>query len=309
MLHDSAGLEGARLEAAAPPDWFAEALHLHPERGFVEVDGAQIETLAWGDRGKPGLMLLHGNSAHADWWSFIAPFFADTHRVGAISWSGMGRSDWRERYSIEGHVREALAGAETLGVFESSLKPVFVGHSFGGGVLMQLAASHGERLKRAVILDNGARPGGSEPMARQRTRPNAIYPTFEMALSRYRLAPAPVVAADYVTGHLAAHALREIVGPDGAKGWRWAFDPFAGASRGSDHIFRAAEMVRTSKCPLTFVRGAQSRLMSPESLAYSCALAPSGSYGLEMPAAGHHMMADHPLAFITLLRTILAAEP
>ena len=47
-----------------------------PERSFVEVDGAGIELLTWGDQGKPGILFLHGNGAHADWWSFIAPFFA-----------------------------------------------------------------------------------------------------------------------------------------------------------------------------------------------------------------------------------------
>src|SRR3712207_9584205 len=62
--------------------------------------------------GKPGLLFLHGNGAHADWWSFIAPFFADTHRVAALSWSGMGGSDHRERYSIDGFVAEAFGVAE-----------------------------------------------------------------------------------------------------------------------------------------------------------------------------------------------------
>src|SRR3546814_12969675 len=64
----------------------------------LEVSGTAIETLAWGERGKPGLLFLHGNGGHADWWRFIAPFFASDWRVGAISWSGMGRSGWRKSY-------------------------------------------------------------------------------------------------------------------------------------------------------------------------------------------------------------------
>ena len=47
------------------------------------------------------LVFLHGNGAHADWWSFIAPFFAKDWRVAAISWAGMGGSGWREAYSAE----------------------------------------------------------------------------------------------------------------------------------------------------------------------------------------------------------------
>ena len=40
-------------------------------------DDADIELLTWGEIGKPGLIFVHGNSAHSDWWSFIAPFLAD----------------------------------------------------------------------------------------------------------------------------------------------------------------------------------------------------------------------------------------
>ena len=48
----------------------------------------------------------NGNGAHADWWSFIAPFFAAHYRVAALSWSGMGGSDWREHYTLEAFVDE-----------------------------------------------------------------------------------------------------------------------------------------------------------------------------------------------------------
>ena len=78
-----------------------------PERSFVAVEGARVETLAWGERGKPGLMFLHGGAAHADWWSFIAPFFARERRVVAPSFTGMGRSDWRPAYDFRQFVREA----------------------------------------------------------------------------------------------------------------------------------------------------------------------------------------------------------
>ena len=68
-----------RFDGENPPAarWFAAAIAREPERSTYEVDGAAIELLTWGDVGKPGLLFLHGNAAHADWWSFIAPLFAD----------------------------------------------------------------------------------------------------------------------------------------------------------------------------------------------------------------------------------------
>ena len=88
-----AAYHGARPPA---PAWFDDAIANEPERTFIEVEGARIELLAWGERGKPGLIFLHGGAAHADWWSFIAPFFAaerrvrgaDLHRHGTLGLAG-----------------------------------------------------------------------------------------------------------------------------------------------------------------------------------------------------------------------------
>ena len=71
-----APLAAFRGQKPPAPAWFERVVAIEPERTFVAVEGAQVETLAWGERGKPGLIFLHGGAAHADWWSFIAPFFA-----------------------------------------------------------------------------------------------------------------------------------------------------------------------------------------------------------------------------------------
>src|SRR6187431_2773691 len=118
----------AQFRGAKPPapQWFDEAIAHTPERTFVDVRGAAIETLAWGERGKPGLLFLHGNGASADWWSFIAPFFAATHRVAAFSLSGMGGSGWRDRYSYDLYIDEAFAVADATGLFAAPAKPIVI---------------------------------------------------------------------------------------------------------------------------------------------------------------------------------------
>ena len=66
--------------------------------------------------------------AHAEWWNFIGPYFAKTHRVIAMNLGGMGESDWKKKYSIESW------GDEIVGVCkkEKLKKPIIVGHSLGG---------------------------------------------------------------------------------------------------------------------------------------------------------------------------------
>src|ERR1700754_2659259 len=105
-------------EPPPAPAWFAKALAASPERALLPTPRGRIETLTWGERGKPGLLLVHGNTAHADWWSFIAPLFSADYRVSAMSLAGMGDSDWRDRYSSEDFCADAEAVACATGLYE-----------------------------------------------------------------------------------------------------------------------------------------------------------------------------------------------
>jgi pimeloyl-ACP methyl ester carboxylesterase len=139
----------AALGGATPecPRWFRDALALQPARSWHDVQGARIETLAWGERGRPGLLLLHGKMAHAQWWNFIAPFFAGAHRVVALSFGGMGGSDWRPSYSVATMADEAMVVGEHEGLFDSAVPPLIVGHSFGGFVSLLCAQQHGSTAR------------------------------------------------------------------------------------------------------------------------------------------------------------------
>ncbi len=292
---------------AAEPAWFRSAIALQPARGFTRVDGARIETLIWGERGKPGLLFLPGNSAQADWWSFIAPFFAGAFRVAAISWSGMGRSDWRENYSIEQHMREAWLCAEDAGLFDCAVKPVFAAHSFGGGIAMKCARYHGERLRKAVIVDNGVWLGDLPPA--RPGPPHRVYTDRAEAIARFRLRPEQSCANPYLLNYIAQHAIAEVRDPrDGSAGWTWRFDPQAQQSRGNRHMEESHDTVRNAACPLAFIHGDRSRLMSPRRVAETRAAAPAGSVFVGIPDCAHHVMVDQPLALVTALRLLVAPE-
>ena len=126
---------------------FERAIADEPERTFVMVEGARVKTLAWGDPASRGSYFLHGGAAHADWWSFIAPFFARERRVVAPTFTGMGRSGWRAGYDFGQFVREAKAAGRAAGAYEAG-PPAVVGHSFGGRMAVGLAHYFGEELKR-----------------------------------------------------------------------------------------------------------------------------------------------------------------
>ena len=289
---------------AAPPApaWFASALAHAPERSRIEVDGAGIEVLTWGERGKPGLLLLHGNGAHADWWSFIAPFFAADYRVAAFSWSGMGGSDHRPAYSIEGFVAEMFAVVEAAGL-DAAGPPLVVGHSFGGFPMMAAVHAHGERLAAAVIVDTPFRqpgePGGRPPNATN--RPHRIYPTLTEALARFRFAPPQGCPNPFIADFMARKSLVEV-----ESGWTWRFDPFLW------HRFEVGNersLLADSKCPVALIWGERSLLMPPERIAAMRALLPPDMPAVAIPNAEHHVMVDQPLAFVSALRALFAGWP
>lgn len=297
--------------AGAPPpapQWFRDAIAQAPERTFHEVDGVRIEALSWGEAGKPGLLLLHGGAAHADWWSFLAPFFAGDYRVTALSWSGMGRSGWRPAYSIDGYVTEMLAIAERTGLFAGPLKPVVLAHSFGGLPTIRAAARHGDRLGGAILLDapiqtpaqRARRDARKSAPAPRETR---IYASQAEALLRFRFQPAQKCENPFIADFIARGSLREVEQSHGGKGWTWCFDPFMWSKLARSDT--EADL-QTAACPLAILWGQQSRLFPPDVIAYVRAIAPAGTQFVEIPAAEHHVMVDQPLAIVTAVRALLA---
>jgi len=291
----------ARFAGALPPApaWFEQAIAVEPKHGFVDVEGARIHYLHWGDRAKPGLLLAHGNGAHAHWWSFIAPFLARDYNVAAIDFSGMGDSDWRTGgYAMEVFVREQLAVAEQTGMFALAEPPVISGHSFGGFVTILTGALHGERLAGTVLIDSPVnppdRPRGQPPQFRA----HKVYPTLAAALARFRLLPPQTSDNPFILDYVARRSLRAVEG-----GYSWKFDP---------HIWRnftigdMAARLKATRCRIAVLRGEHSILMPAEVGAYMFNLLGRSAPVVDIPEAQHHVMLDQPLALVAALRTLLA---
>jgi pimeloyl-ACP methyl ester carboxylesterase len=288
-------LHGRRPEA---PAWFRWAIAHLPEERWVSVDGARIEALSWGRTGAPGLLFIHGNLAHARWWSFIAPFFAEKYRVTALSLSGMGGSDHRPVYSMERFGREALAVAEETGLFEAEVGPVILGHSAGAGPTALLSDVAGDRLSGIVILDSGIRPPEMMPPQPPPRESSRIYPTLEEALASYRFAPPQRSELLFIVDWIARHAIKPVEG-----GWTWRFDPKMFSqirASGAWHHLLAA------RCPMAFINGSRSRLTTPDRVVYVRSQAPEGTPFITVPDAAHHLMVDQPLAVVTAIRAVLA---
>src|SRR5215213_6577412 len=108
MVMDVSG-PGLDAPAAPAPAWFTDALAVPFTDEEVDVAGTDVHYLAWGERGRRGLVFVHGGGAHAHWWSPIAATFADELRVLALDLSGHGDSGHREAYALEQWTDEVMA--------------------------------------------------------------------------------------------------------------------------------------------------------------------------------------------------------
>jgi lipase len=104
----------------------------------------------WGDANAPPLVCLHGVTGHGERFRQLAEErWASRFRVIAPDLRGHGRSGWEPPWSFSTHVADVIETIDALGLEQ----PDWVGHSWGGRLVLEMAAAHPQRMRRAVLLD------------------------------------------------------------------------------------------------------------------------------------------------------------
>jgi lipase len=109
---------------------------------------ADLHVHRYGPSGPIQMLAIHGLTGHGQRWAHLAGFVPEIS-FAAPDLLGHGRSSWAAPWSIDANV-SALAGL----LDELAADPVLVvGHSFGGGVAIHLAAAHPDRVAALLLLD------------------------------------------------------------------------------------------------------------------------------------------------------------
>jgi lipase len=104
----------------------------------------------WGDPLAPVVVCLHGVSAHGRRFRRLAEErLAEHFRVLAPDLRGHGRSGDEPPWDLATHIEDVLETTEAAGV----QRAMWLGHSFGARLILELSARDPERLERAVLLD------------------------------------------------------------------------------------------------------------------------------------------------------------
>ena len=104
----------------------------------------------WGDTSERPLVCLHGVTAHGERYRRLATErWARRFHVVAPDLRGHGRSGYEPPWALDTHVADLVETMDALGIAKAD----WVGHSFGGRLLLELASAHPERIRRLVLLD------------------------------------------------------------------------------------------------------------------------------------------------------------
>jgi lipase len=176
----------------------------------------RLSVTEWGDPAGPPVLCLHGVTGHGRRFRRLAEERLGAHRVVGIDYRGHGRSGGAPPWDVETHVADLLETAEALAVEEAA----WVGHSFGGRLVAEVAARHPDLVSRAILLDpalwlDPALCGERAELARADTSFGSADEAIEARLSDGSLFTTPRATLEQEAGE---HLLQ---GADGR--WRWQF--------------------------------------------------------------------------------------
>jgi len=116
-------------------------------------DGAKVEVLDWGGRGRPLVLLAGYLTAHA--YDELAPKLTGFAHVYGITRRGLGASSRTDGgYTAKESAADVVAALDRLRL----AGPILAGHSFGGQDLSTVAAEYPERIGGLVYLNSAEDP-------------------------------------------------------------------------------------------------------------------------------------------------------
>jgi lipase len=109
----------------------------------------RLHVYEWGELRPRRVVCLHGVTGHGRRFRKLAEERLGAYRVLAPDLRGHGRSGWDEPWTVSQHVGDLV---------ETFTEPAaWIGHSFGGRLVMEVTARRPDLVERAVLIDPAMR--------------------------------------------------------------------------------------------------------------------------------------------------------
>lgn len=249
----------------------------------VDILGTTMTYVEAG-RGTP-VVYVHGNTGSSRWFSLVMDI--PGVRTVAVDMPNFGDSGSLAIADIDAYADHVATFIRTLGLE----KPVLVGHSLGGAVIMALAARN-PALPRALVLVDSAAPTGLKT-------PEAHYPYIEMFRTNRDMMKQALAA---VTPALRDAALLDALTDDAMRMAGHAFAGNARALERFDYTGRAGAF----SGPVLVIWGRKDTIITEEMVRATAAA--YGDARLEIvDAVGHSLPVEDPALFKKLVGEFMSS--
>lgn len=279
------------IEAVRTPTVQVREVNLHGHKVSYRIAGSG-----------PAIMLVHGIAGTGETWADVMERLADHYTLIAPDLPGHGVSDKPvgdySLGSLASMLRDLMV---TIGIENATM----VGHSLGGGVVMQFVYQFPQRCERLVLVSSGGLGNDVNLLLRAACLPGAdlflaatagplakFGSVFSGVLGRLGWRPGSDLdevargfasLADTQTRKAFLHTLKSVVGIEGQR------------VNASDRLYLASEI------PTLLVSGENDSIIPASHAADAHKILPGSELKI-FPNAGHMPYTDQPSAFVRVLR-------
>jgi pimeloyl-ACP methyl ester carboxylesterase len=281
-----------------------------PTSHYFYSQRLKLHYVDWGNPDKPLMVLVHGGRDHARNWDRVALHLRSAYHIIAPDLRGHGDSEWARgsEYSMVEYVLDLAQLLEQLAAFPV----ILVGHSLGGGIVLQYSGVYPDRVAKVVGIEGlGPTPTGITPrpphqrmqawIDEMRTfagRHAHRYATFADAVQRMRGANPRLSEA--MATHLTLHGTNRR--EDGT--YTWKFDNYVRAHSPYEFNMEEARSIwRRITCPTLLLRGTESWASDP--VLDGRASAFQHAQCVNISRAGHWVHHDQLEEFLRVVRVFL----
>ena len=283
-----------------------------PTSHYFYSQRLKLHYVDWGNPDKPLMALIHGGRDHCRNWDWVAQAFREDYHIIAPDLRGHGDSEWARgsEYSMIEHVVDIAQLLAQTDRFPVTL----IGHSLGGGIVLQYSGVYPDRVKKVVAIEGlgpppnmlAAQPNTAHERMRVwvsqmrdfASRLPRRYKTLEEAVERMRNAN-PRLSQEQAH-HLTLYGANR--NEDGS--YTWKFDNYVRSQ--SPYRFNmtdAQDIWGRITCPTLLLRGADSWASDPEKDGRAGAFRQPAI--VTVPNAGHWVHHDQLDLFMRQVRRFL----
>ena len=261
---------------------------------FVTVNNLRLRYLDWGTEGNMPMVCLHGHTGQAHIWDEFAQAMSPHYHVLALDQRGHGESQWADTgYARDRFVEDVAAFVDELGL----QRFVLAGLSMGGWHSLLYTPDHQDRVERIIIVDIAPEPSQRSVAERANRLPTPMeFASLDDAVAW--MLQTNAWATEERTRQDAIDKMRQK--DDGR--WTWKADACLFNITLTDLTSRDLQesywkAIETITCPILEVRGAESILVSDETVQRMIAVGQNFT-SVDVAGAGHVVTVDKPQQFI-----------